>query len=201
MDLLCFGVKSWTEKRKIEERGRKEWTRHLSTLPSLTSGATGLGRPIPGLPNFEPASQSTTNPRLGRLSTIEPPDYYLLTVFCDRDSSLLALFGSLVQCTLQLVLQSISLVEHYRAQLPSSNTNLLVPPPPLSPWHYYRPDSVLSTSLGATGATSTYRHPFTGKSFRTLSLPHGPIKQSHSSISSLINYPLVRIYIYIYIYT
>lgn len=124
------------------------------TLPSLS---TTLPRPryltgteVPGLPAFEVAAATTTTTSTSSEGTSSSPpgrrhpsqkcppsppvDYYMLTVYEDRDSSLLSLFRALLQCSLQLVLQLCSLLAHYQLQ------------------HVHHQ------------STSEYNHQFTGKS-------------------------------------
>lgn len=130
VDLLRFGVCSWSEKRRIEERkeGGTFWPG--TTLPSLS---TTLPRPrylaTDGLPAFETAATTATS-SCTNTSGSSPPtsassrpspnptpvDYYMLTVYEDRDSSLLSLFRALLQCSLQLVLQLYSLLHHYQLE-------------------------------------------------------------------------------------
>ncbi|KAJ6218624.1 hypothetical protein RDWZM_009781 [Blomia tropicalis] len=110
VDLLRFGVKSWNEKQQIIQRKTKGIYWPSTTLPSLS---TTLPRARymngDGLPRFE-------TPQVKNHVDKDDIDYYLLTVYEDRDSSLLSLFRSLLQCSVQLVLQLYSLLQHYQLE-------------------------------------------------------------------------------------
>ena len=126
LELLWYGLESRSANKRSQKRQERDWQQinALSTLHrnNLSEGQTPaqVCTHIQTLIVFETGFWRITT-FLSLQITNEPEiDYYILMIHSDRDTALLSLLKSFIQCAPQMVLQIYLLVRHS----PNFNTTL-----------------------------------------------------------------------------
>lgn len=125
LQLLWYGLECRSAERRNEKRQHRDW--QMNTLPATLSTLNrnnlneGHSAQVLSYASRQRPTHNTLTVCLFSQITNEPEiDYYILSVHEDRDTALLSLVKSFIQCGPQMVLQIYLLVRHS----PNFNTTI-----------------------------------------------------------------------------